>query len=349
MTDIVYSIKESKLKNSIINGFERTGHELLLSPGSDYHMIILAPLDGNETDTNWGRLNYNLDIPEDFICFTYVLGTNARLSDDELKTISDLKLLDAKRYVGQNDILLYSITGRFLYVGIEILGEGEGSISDIRIDKVGDTFMTTYPEIYQEYNSFFHRYLSVYSSIYNDFNEQINSLHTLLDVDHAPAEFLVEYGHWLGIDIDCDLKDTEVMRTFVKEAYELNKIKGTKAVVSRIAQILLGEEVTVLEKNIMEQYEDEKELESFKTLFGENVYNVCILVNKTISESVKSQFMYMLRQFVPVRARVQIVNLKKEGELDFHSYLDMNAKLFESREGKLDNEMALDHAVTLME
>lgn len=349
MTDIVYSIKESKLKNSIVNGFKQDGDELLLSPGTDYHMVILAPLDGNEMETNWGRLKYSLDIPENFIYFTYVFGANTRIADDELKTISDFKSLDAERYVGQNDILLYSITGRFLYVGIEILGEGEGSISDIRIDKVGDNFMTTYPEIYQEYNSFFHRYLSIYSSIYNDFNEQINNLHKLLDVDHAPAKFLLEYGRWLGIDIDCDLKDVNVMRTFVKEAYELNKIKGTKAAVSRIAEILLGEEVTVLEKNIMEQYEDEKELESFKALFGENVYNVCILVNKTISESLKSQFMYMIKQFVPVRARVQIVSLKKEGELDFHSYLDMNAKLFESREGKLDNEMALDHAVTLME
>lgn len=350
MTEIVYSIRDSRIKKSQLNGFDAVGKGVLsLSQGSDYHMIIVDAIDGEDINSTWGRLRFDVEIPKESVYYAYVLGTNEYTSPKDIKTISGFKNIGAKSFVNQSDILLYDVIGRFLYVAIEIEGEGEGSISNIAIDRVGDNFMGAFPEIYHEENGFFHRYISIFSSIYNDFGDDIAMLSRVLDLDHAPAKLLITFGHWLGIDIDCDIKDENVMRLLVKEAYELNKIKGTKAAINRIAEIMLGEEVTILEKNIMEQYEDESELEQFKMLFGDNVYNICILMDKQVGETQKSQFMYILRQFVPVRARIQLVSLRKEGELDFHSYLDMNAKLFESRGGLLDNEMAMDHAVTLRE
>ena len=350
MTDIVYSVKDGRIKKSSLLGLIPLGKgRLSLLPSDDYHLLILPPIDGEHVENRWGRLKFNIDLPTDSLFITYILGVNDLIESERLKTSQDLRSMGAKRFVNQNDILLYDVEGQYLYVAIEVFGEGEGEISNIAIDAIGDNFMNTFPEIYRENNSFFHRYMSIFSSIYNDFGEDISKLPKILDIDTAPAEFLVAFGLWLGIDIDCDISDIEIMRGLVREAYELNKLKGTKACLIKIGKIILGEEITILEKNIMEQFQDQTELETFKTLFGDNVYNICILLNKEYDEAKKSQFMYVLKQFIPIRARVQIVNLKKEGELDFHSYLDMNAKLFESRDGALDNNMALDHAVALIE
>lgn len=348
MTELVYSVKDAKLKRSITDGFILDKENTLsLSEGTDYHMIALEPINGNQIDATWGRLNFSFDLPEDCVLITYVFASNFLYDETEVSKKSDFIKLEAKRFVSNNDILLYDITGKYLYVCIEITGEGMGNISNIRVDRVGDTFMDTFPDIYKDNNSFFHRYLSIFSSIYNDFGERIKSLPYILDADTCPANLLVSYGEWLGVDLNCDIRDEKILRCLVKEAYELHKIKGTKACVKRISKIMLGEDVTVLEKNIMEQFQDEKSLEEFKILFGDNVYNVCVLVDKMPSETLKSQYLYVLKQFIPLRAKISIVNLEKESELDYHSYLDMNAKLFMSADASLDNELALDHIATL--
>lgn len=348
MTEIVYSIKETRILNSTLEGLTPKGEgRISLDVGTDYHMIIIEPIDGGVTDATWGRLRFDADIPEDGVLITYVFASDHLYDKTELRKKDDFLKAGAQRIVSCKDILLYDIVGRYLYICIEVIGEVDGTIHDIRIDGIGDNFMETFPDIYKERGGFFHRYLSVFSSIYNDLEESIRTLPSILDLETCPAHLLVTYGEWLGVDLDCDIRDEEILRTLVKEAYELNKIKGTKACVKRISQIMLGEEVTVLEKNIMEQFQDEKSLEEFKKLFGNNVYNVCVLVNKMPSETLKSQYMYVLKQFIPLRARVTIVNLEKESELDYHSYLDMNAKLFESTDASLDNELALDHIATL--
>lgn len=349
MTEIVFSLKETEIKRSLLNGFtHQGGSKITLDPGTDYHSIITEPVDGGMEDCTWGRLCFNAELPEDGVLISYVFASNYLINTEELKSRDDFLRLGAKRTVSNRDLLLYDIKGKYLYILIEVIGEGEGNLYDIRIDRLGDNFMDAFPDIYKDRGGFFHRYLSVFSSIYNDMGEKITNLPSILDLDKCPVEFLVVYGGWLGIDLNCDIQDEEILRTLVKEAYNLNRIKGTKACVSRISEIMLGEEAIILEKNIMEGYQDETSLEEFKSLFGNNVYNVCILVNKMPSETLKSQYMYVLKQFVPVRAKVTIINLEKEGELDYHSYMDMNAKLFKSAHASLDKELALDHIATLM-
>lgn len=346
MTEIVYSIKDTRIKRSVLKGLDHAGEgTLALDPNTDYHMIIVEPIDGGVTDATWGRLRFDADIPEGGVVISYVFATNDL--PENIRKKEDFVRMDAKRFVTNTDSLLYDISGKYLFICIEVIGEVGGSIYDIRVDRIGDNFMETFPDIYKERGGFFHRFMSVFSSIYNDLDESIRDLPSILDLDTCPANLLVTYGEWLGVDLDCDIRDENVLRTLVKEAYELNRIKGTKACVRRISQIMLDQDVIILEKNIMEEFHDERSLEEFRLLFGNNVYNVCILVDKMPSETLKSQYMYVLKQFVPVRARITIINLEKEGELDYHSYLDMNAKLFKSTQASLDSELALDHIATL--
>ena len=184
--------------------------------------------------------------------------------------------------------------------------------------------------------------------MFNDFQEEIERLPELLDVDTCPAQLLNTYGKWLGIDLDCDIQDETVLRKLVREAYSLNRMKGTKKAIERIAEIVLGEKVLILEHNIMQEYLTGKDRSDIADLYGNSIYDVIMLVEHPISELVKSQLMYLLDQFKPIRSRIHIVHLKSDGMLDSHSYLDMNARVFDVENGTLDECQSMDSVVTLI-
>ena len=124
-------------------------------------------------------------------------------------------------------------------------------------------------------------------------------------------------------------------------------MKGTKKAIRTIAKIMLGEEVLLLEHNIMEDYLAGKERMDIAKLYGSSIYDVVMLVEHPVSELVKSQLMYLIDQFKPLRSRIHIVHLKSDGMLDSHSYLDMNARVFEVENGGLDENQIMDGVVTL--
>ena len=366
MAGICYSIRKNRIESGLAVGFslEEDG-TLVMNEHEPHHVLYVRALDSATVDGEWGRLSFEASYPESMTCYVYLQALNENMfyRAGEPKKIDDFlcdpqesisikreffERVDAKRHVNKKDILLYEQQGRFLYFAIEFVGEGNGYLKNIRIDRRGDNFLQTFPEVYQERNGFFHRYLSIFSSIFNDFQEEIDRLPELLDVDTCPVQLLGTYGKWLGIDLDCDLQDETVLRSLVREAYSLNRMKGTKKAIGRIAEIMLGEEVLILEHNIMQDYLAGKSREDVAKLYGGSIYDVVILVEHPVSELVKSQLMYLLDQFKPIRSRIHIVHLKTDGMLDSHSYLDMNARVFEVENGNLDDSQIMDGVVTLV-
>ena len=366
MAGICYSIRKNRIESGLAIGFsmEEDG-TLVMNEHEPRHVLYLRALDSATLDGEWGRLSFHASYPENMTCYVYVRAMNENMfyRTGNQKKIDDFlcdpqesveikrkffKQVDATRHVNEKDILLYEQKGRFLYFAIEFVGEGNGYLKDIRIDRRGDNFMQTFPEIYQERNGFFHRYLSIFSSVFNDFQEEIERLPELLDVDTCPAQLLNTYGKWLGIDLDCDIQDETVLRKLVREAYSLNRMKGTKKAIERIAEIVLGEKVLILEHNIMQEYLTGKDRSDIADLYGNSIYDVIMLVEHPISELVKSQLMYLLDQFKPIRSRIHIVHLKSDGMLDSHSYLDMNARVFDVENGTLDECQSMDSVVTLI-
>lgn len=366
MTGIHYTIKHNRLSRGYHRGMELKEDGTLVGIlGEGIHTLCLPALDSAEEDATWGRVSFSLQMEENTICYVYAMALNEDffyqngekirveqfLFDPEVPDRQKQFFLEehkAVRFVGQSDVLLYALTGRYLYLMFRIMGEGEFQISNIRIDRIGDNFMNTFPEVYRERNSFFHRYLSIFSSIFNDFQEDIHDLPRLLDLNTCPRELLPIYGKWLGIDITGDFLEEEQERTLVKEAYSLNRMKGTKAAVARICEILLGEEVRVLEQNVMKEYVTREEAGDFMDLYGRSPYDVTILVNRPISETLRYQLMFLLNQFRPVRSKIRIVSMESKGMLDAHSYLDINARIFKQEEGSLDESKTLDSYLVLL-
>ena len=366
MAGICYSIKKNRIESGRTVGFtmEEDG-TLVMNENEPRHTLYLRALDCATIDGSWGRLSFEADYPENMTCYVYVRAMNETMfyranqltkMDDFLCNPEESPMLKreffervgARRHVNHKDILMYEQKGRYLYFMIEFVGEGSGYLRNIRVDRRGDNFMQTFPEIYRERNSFFHRYLSIFSSIYMDFQQDIEKLPQLLDVDICPVQLLGTYGKWLGIDLDCDIQDEGILRDLVREAYSLNRMKGTKKAIEKIARIMLGEDVLVLEHNIMEDYLTGNERTDIAKLYGNSIYDVILLIEHPISELVKSQLMYLLDQFKPLRSRIHIVHLKSDGMLDSHSYLDMNARVFEVENGGLDENQIMDGVVTLV-
>ncbi len=192
--------------------------------------------------------------------------------------------------------------------------------------------MGAFPDVYRERNSFFHRFLSVFSSIYNDISEQNEKLYEMLDLDKCSPELLEMYGSWFGIDLKGGALPEEVLRVIVKEAYMLNRMKGTKWAIERILEIMLGDDVVMYENRMS----------------GGGIFDVTILVNRKLTEQLRHQLMFLLDQFKPLRTRIRILQMEKEAVMDGNSYLDMNAAIPSEKHVVLDEEAIYDGAITLL-
>lgn len=366
MAGASYSINCNRIRRGLFPGFElEEDGTLRADPNEGVHMLYLRAIDGGEEKATWGRLRFQVSCSEDMVYYLYaaafdqdsfyrreqpVLIEDFLCDSGEPRAIKRQFLQEAgfSKYTSQKDILLYGLAGRYLYLVLEVQGAGEFSMSRMRVDRQGDPFMNTFPEIYRERGSFFHRYLSVFSSIYEDFQEEIEDFPKLLDLDACPAFLLPVYASWLGLEVGENFLEEPALRALVKEAFSLNRMKGTKAALLRIARIVLGEDVVVLERNVMGAYIEKEQAAQMNLLYGEAAQDVTILVGRPLTEVKKSQLLFLLDQFRPVRARLHVVCLKRTCVLDFYTYLDWNAMVPWQGTGKLDWEQELDGAVCLL-
>ena len=346
-----YRIKENMLKKSFLHGFTVEGSNKLACVHADSrHVFISCAVDGAQEECKWGRLWFDAAISEDTVLTVYAMAVDEKSYDsyflsDDISISGKRKVFEnaeAVKAVNQTDLLLYSQRGRYLYIMIDVMGEGIADISNLQVNNKGDIIMQTLPEVYHEYGSFFHRYLSVFSSLYRDFQNQIDYVDRLLDVDEAPVKLLPVLAQWMGIDVSGDFLDGDKLRTLVKEAYQLNKMKGTRTALERLTEIILGEKAIILEKNVFRDYSQNLDTKTYESLYGDRPYDVTLLIKTYVPESQKSQLMFLLNQFKPVRCRLLIYFLDARGELDNHTYLDMNAQIQDLSVGSLDHNISLD-------
>ena len=362
-----YSIRKNRFRRSFLSGLEIEGEESLRCGAGTYRRVFISsPIDGIMEGAGWGRLHLEWELGPDMVVTVYAAAADIQsiwMEDRQISCgdvfYSDeippeqkrhlMERLGAKKAVNQQDILLYELEGRYLYLFIDIQGYGEGKISRIWVDNRGDLFMDTFPEVYREHGSFFHRYLSVFSSLYLDFQERIDRVAELMDIDTAPAELLPTFGRWLGGDVSGDFLKENRLRLLIREAYQLNRMKGTKAALQRVSEIILEEKVIILEKNVMREDTQAEDQRLYEELYGEGTYDVTMLISTYVPEHQKSQLMFLLNQFKPVRSRLKIRFLDTKGNLDEHAYMDMNAYVCEAAQGVLDERQGMDGSILLPE
>lgn len=355
MAGIHYSIKQNRLKKAFLQGMTLSeDYHLYSDEASASHYFVLPALDSGVEDCPWGRLRFELTLPENCICYLYTAASNEKKGEEVLFQ-TEIEILDKKRklqelrglvFINKPDVLLYEISGRYLWIMVEVIGAGV-SIGDIRVEAPGDNFMQTFPEVYRSKNSFFHRYLSIYSSIYNDFQEKLDARKELLPIEAAPLPLLELYAKWLGIDVNGGYLGEETLRALLKEAPELLRRKGTRYCIERICEILLGEIPTIVERGLLQRYVRRNEKAQYDNLYGESPYDVTLMLKNYVEEKRKDQLLHLLSQFKPIRSRLHVVFLEPAGVLDEHSYLDQNAVIFTQSEGVLDQAQIADGTIIL--
>lgn len=355
MAGIQYSIRKNRLDKALYKGMEvDAAGKIRCSENTDTHYFILPIIDSGIEDCGWGRIQFSLDLPQDSVCYLYAAASNEKAGVD-LMMDANVGIMEKKRFlssltclrfINKPDVLLYEIEGRYLWVCVEVIGQGI-TIENMIIQAPGDNFMQLFPEVYREKNSFFHRYLSIFSSLYQDMNDVIEHRENLLDMDKAPKKLIELYIRWLGIDIDGGFLEENVLRKLLKEAEFLIKYKGTKKCVERICELVIEECPIIVERGIMDRYVKSQDQEVYNTLYGNSPYDVTLLINTVVEEQRKEQLLHLLRQFKPVRSRLHIVFLENRGILDGHSYLDENAVTFIQDDGSLDIAQVLDGTVIL--
>ena len=79
------------------------------------------------------------------------------------------------------------------------------------------------------------------------------------------------------------------------------------------------------------------------------MFDVTLLIPTYVPEHQRSQLMFLLNQFTPVRTRLKLKFLDQKGSMDGHVYMDMNAEVMDTRTVALDERVGLDGNIMLKE
>jgi len=355
-----YSLKQNRIKRSFFHGFEIEGENTLCCrEDNSLRWFISDSFDGIEEGATWGRLHIDWELEDNMSVILRMVATDEKVVKienqqmdlkfflhSESRTLEEkialIERMGAKKTIQKKDVLLQELKGRYFYFIIEVRGIGNGRLSNIFVNNKEDIFNDIFQEECQKYGSAFDRYISVFSTLYTDFQEEIENVTQLLDIETAPVELLSVFGQWMGLEIRGDFLPEENLRKLMKEAYKLSRIKGTRTALERVCEIVLGEKVIILEKKGQEEKTSIGNNKLYDELYGSGEYDVTVFIQKQLSLQQKSQLMFFLNQFKPVRTRLNIKALEPENDLDGCVYLDMNASVQDSKGVVLDDSAGLD-------
>jgi phage tail-like protein len=144
----------------------------------------------------------------------------------------------------QRDILLESVTGRYLHVRVEFVGGVDASpeIGSFRAYCPKQTYLRYLPEQFGRagaHDSFLERYLSVFESELVGIEEEIERITGYMDPEGVPNEYLSWLGSWLGIEFD-ERWPAAARREFLARAPTLFRLRGTKTGMRRTVRLYLN-------------------------------------------------------------------------------------------------------------
>lgn len=350
----IYPLEDS-LRRGLLHGIAlEEGGVLRSIPDAGLTRDVFLPaLDSGTPDFQWGRLSFDGEITGECVlrvrCFAsnddaivvndQVISTDDFLLNPEAPRTQKERLLlmgGGMERAGAKDILLTGQTGRFLWLWLELTGDAEVWLSNLRVYVPGDNFAHTFPAVYQEENDFFKRYLSIFSTIYQDFQERLDNLPDLLDVDTAPVEMLPVLASWMGMKLGDGLLSVAQQRSLLKLAPMLISRKGTRWAVESVVGLLVDGHSYLVERNLLSPEERRSE-----DIYGDSPYDFTVMLPMAADERLRLRLQFLIDQFKPIRARCRIVFLEDCGGLDAFTYLDVNSTVLQSAPGNLDDGNAL--------
>ena len=146
-----YRVGRNRLAQGLCRGFTLTDSgELHAGGDSTRHLLYLGSLDGVERDFEWGRLAFEAELGSDMALGVRVFASNETkfVRKGELTSIDDFLLDDTveeeakavffaaagcREAAGVTDLLLNGLSGRYLWISVEVLGAGEAVLKNFRV------------------------------------------------------------------------------------------------------------------------------------------------------------------------------------------------------------------------
>ncbi|MDR3295888.1 MAG: hypothetical protein LBT26_08695 [Clostridiales Family XIII bacterium] len=354
-----YKMGQSRLARATKTGFDLTPEGELVFSGyfTGGRHVFFSHLDGGMDACPWGRLVFDARWGENTVFSVTAYASDDKelpwygknvdvdefLADGDVSGSSKTLFLNragATQSFGFRDVLIHRQKGRYLWICLTAQGE-DAAFSNIRVFAPGDNFFQTFPEVYRADGDFFHRYISVFSSIYNDFQEKIDTIDMLLDLDTAPEGLLPVYASWFGIVLDGDFIEESQLRALLKNAFSLIGGKGTRQALETLIGIFVKDPFYIVEQHVARRFAYSGD-RAAEILYGSDPFSFTLMINSEADEKLHSRLKFLLAQFKPIRVRPKILFMKGNGALDAGSFLDINAAVAQNRPAGLDERFVLN-------
>lgn len=207
-----------------------------------YGAFTTTELDGGVTGFVWDRVTFRVTLPE-----TTRLVVSTLTSEVEIRA-DQLELLPPGRWspplaIEPGDVpelLVQSGAGRYLWIKVELSGDGTVSpvISEIDVFGPRRSAMRHLPaSFHQDPESvrFLDRYLSYFDTIFAEITRANRDVATLFDPVVTPTEFVSWLGSWFDLDFLASWSD-DVRRAMIRNAIPYFRMRGTVAGLQRILQ-----------------------------------------------------------------------------------------------------------------
>ncbi len=242
-----------------------------------------------------------------------------------------LRQLRHVRAVNTSDILLHSLTGRYVwvYVGVYPSGECSGSLNGLRLEFPRESFTQYLPEIYRQ-DEFFDRYIAVFQSLYLDLERRVDELPRKLDYECVQGAQLAELAAWVGLENRGGLLNDSQLRHVIRNLDLFQGKKGTCEALMAIVELVCGIRPRIVEYfqwNALPASEVRKRLN--RQLYGEGSSSFCVIIDVTDKKLTVSQenLERLIADHSPMGTSFQLVCLRRCSYTDTHCYLSVNSVL----------------------
>lgn len=301
-------------------------------------------LDSGEQETVWHRMVMDAWIGENMAVYVHLYATDSRLLAEEVErhfgcgewTLPDMvcRMADLQKLEVRNpgDILLHEVQGRYLWLGMELWGNGMGSpaVRTIQIYFPKEVWNRYLPEIYQgESQEFLERFLSIFQSLYEDFETKIRKDTSWLDLLAVDRGMLDWLAGWIHVE-NGHLWTEEHLRQYLMEGAALFGQRGTARGLVRMVGIFTGETPYLVE---MEP--------------GKDPHCFTLFLKESAIADARSYLAVerIIREGKPADMEVNLVPLRPCLFLDQDTYLGINSRLNGYGPAVIGPEAAFDFVV----
>jgi phage tail-like protein len=318
-----------------------------------YGSVTTTALDGGRTGFAWDRLAMTATLPPTTRLLVSTLTSDVEIAADRVAAVSRDRWSTPLAIEPGDvpEVLVQSGPGRYLWVRLEMTGDGTVSPSVSQLDVFGPrrSAMRHLPASFHqdpESARFLDRFLSYFDTVFAEVTAVNRDIAGLFDPRVVPEEFLSWLGAWFDLDFDTSWP-TEVRREMVAEAVPYFRMRGTVAGLKRILQWhtgLSGEPPQVIEHFRLPDGTDPVMIGGVELAPGSRAHSfTVVLPSYVVTPERRPVLERLIEASIPAHTRYQLQLVEPGVRIAAQSTLGVDMTLTSLGSGFLDGS-SLDHS-----